>query len=102
MSLSWQYALLLPPCERPNSSPPTSIGTPCDSSRVVMKFRCWRARSACTFGSSLGPSVPQFQERLSSAPSLLSSLFASLCFSLYDTRSRSVKPSCAVMKLMLA
>src|SRR5262249_60545481 len=36
------------------------------------------------------------------SPSLLSSPLASLCLELYDTRSRSVKPSCAVTKLTLA
>ena len=40
-----------------------------------------------------GPRCPQFQLRLSFAPSRLSSPFASLCFSLYETRSFSVKPS---------
>ena len=33
-------------------------------------------------------------------PSLFASPFASLCLSLYETRSRSVKPSCAVTKLI--
>ena len=38
------------------------------------------ARAArATSGSSVGPSTPQFQERLSSLPSRLSSRFASLC-----------------------
>ena len=37
-----------------------------------MKFRCWRARSPRTAGSSVGPSAPQFQERLWDSPSLLS------------------------------
>src|SRR5258707_9420529 len=100
ISLSWHHALLLPPWVRPHSSPPRSIGTPCESSSVVRKFRCWRARSALIDGSSVGPSNSQFHERLSSVPSLLLSPFASLCFSLYETRSRSVKPSCAVMKLI--
>ena len=39
---------------------------------------------------------------LSFDPSRLSSPFASLCLSLYETRSFSVNPSCAVMKLTLA
>ncbi len=42
----------------------------------------------------------QFQEKLSLLPSLLLSPLASLCFVLYATRSCSVKPSCATMKLM--
>ena len=50
--------------------------------------------------SSVGPSTPEFHERLSSVPSRPSSPFASLCFSLYETRSASVKPSCAVTKLI--
>src|SRR4029077_13703072 len=100
ISLSWHHALLFPRWERPHSSPLRSIGTPCENISVVRKLRCWRARSALMAGSSVGPSTPQFQERLSSVPSLFSSPFASLCFSLYDTRSRSVKPSWAVMKLI--
>src|SRR5712691_6865053 len=102
ISLSWQYALLLPRCVRPISSPPQIIGTPIDSRSVVRKLRCCRERSALILGSSVGPSTPQFHERLSLAPSLLFSLFASLCLSLYETRSRSVNPSCAVTKLRLA
>ena len=47
-----------------------------------MKLRFCRSRSAFTPGSSVGPSTPQFQLRLSSVPSRLSSRFASLCFSL--------------------
>ena len=82
ISLSWHQALLLPPCERPNSSPPSSIGVPWESSSVARKFFCWRARSALISGSSVSPSTPQFQERLSSVPSRLSSRLASLCFSL--------------------
>src|SRR5581483_5963170 len=100
ISLSWHQALLLPPCERPHSSPPSSIGTPCERKSVARKLRCWRARNARTAGSSVGPSAPQFHERLSSLPSAFPSPFASLCFSLYETRSASVNPSCAVMKLM--
>ena len=56
---------------------------------VVRKLRICRARSAWISGSSVGPSAPQFQERLSSVPSRLSSPLASLCFSLYETRSRA-------------
>jgi hypothetical protein len=51
-------------------------------------------------GRSVGPSVPWFHDRLCDSPSLLSSPLASLCFSLYETRSRSVKPSWAVTKLI--
>src|SRR5207237_1948859 len=83
ISLSWHQALLLPPCDRPHSSPPSSIGTPCESSRVVRKLRCCRARSVLTARSPVGPSTPQFHERLSSVPSWFASPFASLCFSLY-------------------
>src|SRR5690606_3955305 len=81
-SLSWQYTLLLPCWVRPSSSPWLIIGTPCDSSRVVRKLRCCPARNALTSGSSVGPSTPQFQDRLWLSPSLLSSPLASLCFSL--------------------
>src|SRR5580693_9528402 len=52
--------------------------------------------------SSVGPSAPQFHERLSEWPSRLSSPLASLCLSLYETRSLSVKPSWAATKLTLA
>jgi len=68
-------------CERENSSPASSIG----NVRIA-----W---------SSVGPSTPQFHERLFEWPSRLFSPFAALCFSLYVTRSLRVKPSCAVMKL---
>ena len=79
ISLSWQYALLLPPWVRPSSSPPSSIGTPNDSSRVVSMARACRARRASTSGSGVGPSAPQFQERLSLVPSRFASPLASLC-----------------------
>ena len=101
-SLSWQYPLLLPPCVRPISSPWEIIGTPWDRTSVVRKLRCWRARSALTALSFVSPSTPQFHERLWLSPSWLFSPFASLCFSLYETRSRSVNPSWAVTKLMEA
>ena len=81
-SLSWHHALLLPCWVRPSSSPPSSIGTPCESSSVARKLRCWRQRSALISGSSVSPSTPQFHERLSSVPSRLSSPLASLCLSL--------------------
>ena len=63
-------------------------------------MRICRLRNALMPGSSVGPSTPQFQERLLELPSLLFSPLASLCFSLYVTESLSVKPSCAVMKLI--
>src|SRR5262249_31457810 len=63
------------------------------------KLRSCRSRNPLISTSLLGPSTPQFQERLSELPSRFSSPFASLCFSLYVTRSFSVYPSCAVMKL---
>jgi hypothetical protein len=65
-----------------------------------LRFCC--SRSLRISGSSVGPSAPQFHDRLLSVPSRFSSPLASLCFSLYDTRSFSVKPSCAVMKFTLA
>src|SRR3954449_949235 len=100
ISLSWHHPLLLPPCVRHSSSPPSSIGTPWLSSSVVRWLRCCLARSALTSGSSVSPSTPQFQDRLSSVPSRLPSRFSSLCLWSYETRSRSVKPSCAVTKLI--
>jgi hypothetical protein len=69
-------------CVWPRSSPASSIGTPCDSSSVASRLRIWRARSASTAGSELGPSTPQFHDRLWLLPSRLSSPLASLCFSL--------------------
>src|SRR3954463_9213473 len=92
-SLSWQYALLFPCWLRPNSSPPTRSGHPCDRKRVVRKFRSWRRRSLLIASSVVGPSTPQFHERLSLCPSWLFSPFASLCFSLYETQSLRVNPS---------
>ena len=70
-----------------------SIGTPSESSVTVSMFFTWRLRSRSISGSSVGPSTPQFQLRLSSAPSRLCSPLASLCLRLYDTRSFSEKPS---------
>ena len=60
--------------------PSEIMGTPSDSIVTVRKFFTCRFRSFSTAGSSVGPSTPQFQLRLSSAPSRLSSPFASLCF----------------------
>ena len=80
ISLSWHQALLLPCWVRRNSSPPRSIGTPCESSSVAIRLRAWRLRSARTAGSSVGPSTPQFQLKLASEPSRLPSPLASLCF----------------------
>src|SRR5262249_2958746 len=82
ISLSWHQALLLPPCERPNSSPAGRLGTPCEGNRVARQFRCCRSRSSLIGESSVGPSAPQFQLRLSSVPSLLSSRLSSLCLPL--------------------
>src|SRR5579863_9006660 len=79
VSLSWQYALLLPPWVRPSSSPPSSSGTPNDSSSVVSIARDCLARRACTSGSGVGPSAPHFHDRLSSEPSRLFSPLAWLC-----------------------
>jgi hypothetical protein len=45
-----------------------------------------------TSGELRGPSMPQFQLTLSSLPSRLCSPLASLCFTLYETRSFSVRP----------
>src|ERR1700677_773751 len=82
ITLSWQYALLLPCWELPSSSPDSSSGTPNDRNSVVSMARDCLARSASTSGSVVSPSAPQFQERLSLVPSLLASPFASLCLPL--------------------
>src|ERR1017187_4438337 len=82
ISLSWQYALLLPCWVRPISSPPRSSGTPNDSIRVASIARDWRALSSRMAESAVGPSAPQFQDRLSLVPSLFASPLASLCLSL--------------------
>ena len=60
---------------------------PWDRKSVDRKLRFWRLRSAFTLRSSVGPSTPQFQGRLLLSPSRLSSPLASLCFSLYETKS---------------
>src|SRR4051812_39092687 len=54
------------------SSPIRIIGIPSESSVSVRKFLTWRLRIASTAGSPVGPSTPQFQLRLSLAPSRLS------------------------------
>src|SRR5437899_11622934 len=81
-SLSWHYALLSPFWVRPNSSPPSSIGTPCEIRRVVKKLRRCLSRNALIFGSSVGPSTPWFHDKLLLSPSWFFSPLASLCFSL--------------------
>ena len=61
-SLSWQYALLLPCCVWPNSSPASSIGVPCEKSSVASKLRFCRSRSDTIPGSSVvafGAAVPR-------------------------------------------
>src|ERR1700689_1687124 len=97
ISLSWQYALLLPCWVRPSSSPPSSMGTPKDSSKVVSIARVRCARSAVMAASVVGPSAPEFHDRLSLAPSRLDSPLASLCWLWEDTRSAIGKPSCTVI-----
>src|SRR5919112_2150799 len=99
-SLSWPYTLLLPCWVRPSSSPCDTIGTPWLSSSVARKLRFCRSRSALISPLSVGPSTPWFHDRLWLSPSRLPSPLASLCLSLYDTRSVRVNPSCAVTKLI--
>ena len=82
ISLSWQYALLLPRWVWPNSSPASIIGVPRDRIRVASMLRFCRSRSARIAGSSVGPSTPWLNERLFELPSRLSSPLASLCLSL--------------------
>ena len=69
----YRQALLLPCWVRRTSSPMSIIGIPSASSMTVNKFFTCRLRSLSTAGSSVGPSTPQFQLRLSLAPSRLSS-----------------------------
>src|SRR6185369_12542084 len=78
------------------------MGIPWEKISVARNARFFFSRSSMIFGSSVGPSTPQFQLLLSFAPSRLSSPFSSLCLLSYDTRSLSEKPSWQVMKLMLA
>ena len=59
-----------------------NAGAPNDIMVTVRKCFTWRLRSSSTAGSSAGPSQPQFQLRLSFAPSRLSSPLASLCLPL--------------------
>ena len=61
---------------------PSSIGTPSDSSKLARRFRFCRLRNARISGSSVSPSIPQFQEKFASCPSRLPSPFASLFLSL--------------------
>src|SRR6202011_1654832 len=70
VSLSWQYALLLPFWVRANSSPACSMGTPCDRTNVASMFRICRLRKALTAASWVAPSTPQFQLRLLLVPSV--------------------------------
>ena len=46
--------------------------------------------------------MPKLNDRLLSVPSRFDSPLPRLCFALYEVRSASVKPSCAVMKFTLA
>ena len=52
----------MPPWVRPNSSPPSSMGTPWDRSRVARKLRCCRRRNPSTLSSksvAFGSAVPR-------------------------------------------
>ena len=51
-------------CVRPSSSPASSIGTPCDRNSVVNMARTRRARRSTMAWSLVGPSTPEFHERL--------------------------------------
>ena len=55
------------------------MGLVVDPRTADSRARSCRRLSALTDGSSAKPSAPQFQERLSSVPSRLDSLFPSLC-----------------------
>ena len=58
-------------------------GAPAHRSVRARKFFTCRLRSRSIAWSSVGPSTPQFQLRLKSLPSRLSSAFAALCLPLY-------------------
>mmetsp|Transcript_11212 Transcript_11212/g.41556 ORF Transcript_11212/g.41556 Transcript_11212/m.41556 type:complete len:299 (-) Transcript_11212:1709-2605(-) len=96
--LSCPYVLLFPPRVWPYSSPISTIGVPWLTISARCRFFICRTRSACTASFTPSPSPPWFQLSLSLHPSRFCSPFASLCLSLYETRSRNVNPSCAVMK----
>ncbi len=57
-------------------------GTPVDRHNVAIRLAACLRRSARTAASSVSPSTPQFQERLLSVPSRLSSPLATLCLPL--------------------
>src|SRR5882724_9364733 len=99
--LFWQYALLFPYCVRLTSSPISRNGVPTDNNVKANKFLICLARNASISGEDVAPSSPQFQERLSSEPSMFCCWFISLCFRSKETRSLSVNPSWQVTKLML-
>ena len=85
ISLSWQYALLLPRCVRPISSPPASIGTPCEKQerrQEVAHLAQRAARGSRGRRSDLRRRSSSFG--CVASPSRLSSPLASLCFSLYE------------------
>lgn len=67
------------------------MGMPSEKIVKVNKFLTCLFRRFSTAASSVGPSTPQFQLRLSFELSRLPSPFASLCFTLKETRSFSVK-----------
>mmetsp|Transcript_106561 Transcript_106561/g.301442 ORF Transcript_106561/g.301442 Transcript_106561/m.301442 type:complete len:201 (-) Transcript_106561:1265-1867(-) len=96
--LSWHHPLLQPSCVRPYSSPKLSMGVPTLRNSATRKFFICRARRCWMAPSLVWPSTPQFHEMLWSSP--LFSPLQALCLPLYETRSRRVKPSCAVTKLM--
>ena len=79
----------------------STMGVPWLTINARWKFFIWRHRRFLTASSTFSPSPPWFHESLSLHPSRFCSPFASLCLSLYDTKSRNVNPSCAVMKFKL-
>src|SRR5688572_29854026 len=81
-SLFWQYALLLPSCDRLTSSPIRIIGAPTDNNKTVKRFLRCLFLMTWIISSEVGPSTPQFHDELSLVPSRLFSPFASLCFEL--------------------
>src|SRR5690349_18673521 len=61
LSASVEYALLLPSCVRIHSSPPSSIGVPCE---IIIATNA--SRMSCRFIGSLA--APQSRERLFCSP----------------------------------
>ena len=101
IALSWHQALLLPCWVRRNSSPPRSIGTPCETSSVAIRLRaCRRAerRTVGIVGRPLDAAVPAAVVVAAVAVALAVGLVVLLVVA--RPGRCSVKPSWQVMKLI--